>query len=173
MTNIRSNMVPSSNRPVTGFGHYQDSDLTYGTPDQVILTGVRTQMTIDDLGVTVEKLPYDATEPFWHDNHIHPIATFDTYNLRLGFAAEGYSGADSQIVIELDIGGSLGVIWERTISLIKGGNEQFIAPAFPIYTGATFVANGGVIYLTYTGGNADCAIFKKQIFIDRLSREAT
>lgn len=158
---------------IAGFGHYRDSDLIYGTPDQELATGVRTLMTIDSLGTVVEKLPSDAGASLWNDttNAIAPIAEFDTYSIRLGFAVQGYAGSTPQMLIELDIGGALGTIWERSLSIIKGGNEQFISPSFSIYAGSTFLANGGKFYLTYVGGGGTtCAVYQKQLFVNRVSK---
>ena len=128
-------------------------------------------MTIDGGTTLLEKLPSDAVAPLWNvaTNKIEPIAVFDTYSLRLGFAAQNYSGSAPYILMELDIGGALQVIWNRTYPLLKAGAEQFVEAAFPIFAGSTFIANGGELYLTYDG-TADCDIYASQILIIRESK---
>jgi len=156
---------------VQGWGQYSDTDVTVGSPSQTLVSGVRTQFTIDGGATTIEKLPSDATAPLWNvsTNKIQPIATFDTYNFRLGYAAQNYSGTSPYILMELDIGGALGTIWNRTYPLLKGGSEQFVEAAFPVFAGSTFLANGGELYLTYVG-TANCDIYASQILIIRESK---
>lgn len=156
---------------IQGWGHYADAKTTVGTPSQSLVSGTRAKFTIDGGQTTLEKLPSDASNPLWNvsTNKIVPIATFDTYNIRVAFAAQNYSGAAPYLLIELDIGGALGVIWRRTVALLKGGAEDFIEAAFPAYAGSTFFANGGDIYLTYTG-TADCDIYASQILLIRESK---
>ena len=157
---------------IRGFSQYDDSRTTVGTPTQTIATGVRTQLLNDGGTLTVERPPSDATASMWNtttNKHI-PIALWDMYDLRIGFKAENYSGTDPYIRCELDIGGGIGVIWAQTIPLLKSGAEQACSFSFPVFVGATYLANGGAIYLTYTG-SAPCVIFEPSFLISRTSRE--
>lgn len=156
---------------IQGWAQYADTDVVVGTPSQTLVSGVRTQLTIDGGALTLEKLPSDTTNPLWNvtTNLVQPIALFDTYNVRVEFHAENYSGPTPYLLLELDIGGVLGAIWSRTIPLLRGGSEQNLAESFPVFAGSTFLSNGGKFFMTYVGG-ADCDIFKSQVLIIRESK---
>lgn len=156
---------------IQGFGQYQDSRTTVGAPTQNIATGVRSQFINDGGFLTNEVLPSDATLPLWDvvSNYHVPIAVNDTYDLRFSFTAENYAGATPYVLAELDIGGTPGVIYSSTIPLVKGGAAQACTFAFPVFTGSTYIANFGKIYLTYTG-TGTCDIFKNSVLIQRQFR---
>ena len=157
---------------VQGFSQYQDSRITLGTPVQTIATTVRTQFLNNGGTLTFEKPPSDATVSLWNtttNKHI-PIAENDTYDIRVGFVAESYAGTAPYILCELDIGGTPGVIFSQIIPLIKGGVAQPCSFSFPVFTGSTYIVNGGTIYLTYVG-TGSCAIYKTNTMISRTSRE--
>jgi hypothetical protein len=156
---------------IQGFSHYKDDRITVGTPVQTIATTVRTQLLCNGGALSLENQPSDATVSMWNtttNKHV-PISENDVYDIRIGFSAENYSGTDPYIRCELDVGGSLGVIWAQTIPLLKGGNEQACSFSFPVYTGSTYITNGGTVYLTYVG-TAPCVIFDNQILVHRTSR---
>ena len=156
---------------VQGFGQYNDSRVTAGTPTQTMATGVRTQLICDGAGGTIEYPPSDATAPLWNvtTNKHEPIRAFDVYEIRLTFVANGYAGANPYLTLELDIGGSIGVIVSRTVYLSKGGADQLILLSFPVYTGTTYLANGGTLYCTYTG-TGTVTTFSNNIYIGRTQR---
>ena len=157
---------------VQGFSQYEDSRITVGTPTMTIATGVRTQLLNNGGTLTLEHPPSDATASLWNtttNKHV-PIAAFDMYDIRLGFKAESYTGTSPYILCELDIGGGIGVIFDQIIPLVKGGAQQPCAFAFPVFTGSTYLANGGTFYLTYVG-TAPCVIYDTNILISRTSRE--
>lgn len=154
-----------------GWGQYEDTDTTVGTPSQTLTAATRTKWTNDGGALTLEKNPSDLLVPMWdttNNKHV-PIAEFDIYHLRMGFYAENYAGSSPYIDMELDIGGSVGVIFGRGISLRKGGAAQFISISFPVFTGSTYFANGGEIYLTYQG-TGTCDIYKSSILVIRESK---
>lgn len=156
---------------IQGWEQYQDTDRTVGTPTQNIATGVRTQFLCDGGFLTEKYPPSDKVNDFWNistNKHI-PIAAYDAYNLRVSFTAENYAGATPDILAELDIGGGIGTILAQTYPLLKGGNAQEILFSFPVFTGTTYLSNGGTIYLTYTG-TGTCDIYKNSVMITRLSR---
>lgn len=156
---------------VQGWSQFSDANRTVGTPTQNVATGVRTLMINDGGDSIITKNPSDLSNPMWDvTNYKHvPIATFDTYHIRQNFSVENYAGATPFLTFELDIGGSLGVIWSETIPLLKGGAEQRIAISFPAFTGATYITNGGKFYLTYTG-TGTCDVFKTTVLIIRESK---
>lgn len=154
-----------------GWGQFQDTDTTVGTPSQNIAAAARTLWTNDGGALTIEKNPTDLTVPFWSTsaNKIQPIAAFDIYQVRIGFTAENYAGSTPYITIELDIGGGIGTIYETNIALRKSGVAQGVVVAFPVFAGSTFLANGGEVYLTYQGTGA-CDIYKSSVLIVRESK---
>ena len=158
---------------IQGWEQIADTDTTVVAPSQTISTGVRTLWT-NDAGMTdLKKLPSDigVAGTLWDTaaNKILPIAAFDTYNIRIGFKVEDYAGTTPEIEIELDIGGSIGTIVAQTVPLLKGGAEQEILIAFPVFSGSTFLANGGSIYVTFRG-TGTCKIFGSTILIIRESK---
>jgi len=154
-----------------GWSQYEDSRTTVGTPTQTITNSVRTKIINDGGTLTLEKAPSDATVPLWNvsTNKHMPVAAFDLYHLRLSFTIEDYSGTDPYIDVELDIGGSVGTIFARDITLRKGGAAQKVSLAFPVFSGTTYLANGGEFYITYTG-NTTCKVYKTSILIIRESK---
>ena len=158
---------------IQGWGQYQDSSTTVGTPVFNTSTGVRTKYLNNGAGLTVEYLPSDATVPLWDvtTNKHMPIAQNDVYDIRTSFIAENYAGTSPYVLCELDIGGGIGVIFSQIIPLIKGGVAQPCSFSFPVFTGSTYIVNGGEIYLTYVG-TGTCDIYSTSNMIHRQSRQS-
>jgi len=158
---------------IQGWAQNTDTDTTVGTPTQNIATGVRTKWLNDGGSLDLDKLPSDigASGHLWNKatSVFEPIALFDTYNIRMTFKVQNYSGTTPDIKVELDIGGSLGVISAQTIPLLKGGAEQDIMMTFPVFAGSTMLTNGGTFYITFTG-TGSCDVFDNSIFIVRESK---
>jgi len=158
---------------IQGWEQLTDTNTTVTTPTQTIPTGTRALWINDGGSSTISKLPSDVgvAGHLWDTvaNKIVPIAAFDTYSVRVSFKAEDYAGTTPELRFELDIGGGLGVIVSHTIPLLKGGAEQPVTISFPVFTGSTFITNGGSIYLTFTG-TGSCKIFDSSILIVRESK---
>ena len=154
-----------------GWGQWQDTDTTVGTPSQTLTAASRTLWNNDGGTLTIQKSPTDLVNPLWDvsTNKIQPIAAFDVYHLRVGFTVENYAGSTPYITIDLDIGSPIGIITARDVSLRKGGSAQEISVAFPFFAGDTFLANGGEVYLTYQG-TGTCDIYKANVMIVRESK---
>lgn len=153
---------------VQGWGQYQDTSRTVGSPTQTLSTGVKAAFVCDGGFLTKEYLPEDASVSLWDtstNKHI-PIAEDDVYIVRISFAAENYAGSSPYIDIALDIGGSIGEIVWRTVLLNKAGSTVRDTITIPVFTGSTYSANGGTINLTYTG-TGTCDIFANDIMILR------
>lgn len=154
-----------------GWSQWEDSRTTVGTPSQTLTAGARTLWINNGAGLAIQKNPSDLAVPMWDtatNTHV-PIAAFDTYNIRIGFTAENYAGATPYIEVELDIGGALGAIYVDSRTLRKGGAAQRINFTLPVFSGDTYFANGGKIYLTYQG-TGTCDIYKSNILIVRESK---
>lgn len=154
-----------------GWSQWEDTDRTVGTPSQTLTAAARTKWTNDGGNLSLQKNPSDLVNPMWNTttNKHQPISAFDIYHIRISFIVENYAGTSPYLTIELDIGGSIGTIQARDISLRKGGGAQFISMAFPVFSGATYVANGGEFYVTYQG-TGTCDIYKSSIMIVRESK---
>lgn len=158
---------------VQGWSQHEDTNQTVATPSQTIATGVRTLWTNDGGSLALEKLPSDigVGNHLWDTvtNKITPVAVFDTYSTRIEFKVQDYAGAAPDLKVEIDIGGAIGVIASTTRPLLKGGGEQSMTFVLPLFAGSTFIANGGSIYVTFTG-TGSCKIFGSRIMIVRESK---
>lgn len=96
---------------------------------------------------------------------ITPQTDGDFYVIDIRFKATS-SSVDGVIDIGIDIGGAMGIIRQHTISLRKGiGVEQRVALSFPVYSGSTFVANGGEVKVSSIVGNT--SIYDVTFVVDR------
>lgn len=156
-----------------GWAQYADTDDTVTTPSQSLTSGVRTAWTCDGVKTTIARNPVDLVSPMWNvtTNKVIPIRAMDTYAIRFDFHVQDYSGSAPWLKMELDIGGTIGVIAAQTIPLLKAGALQEVLFTTHVFAGSTFVTNGGILYLTYDGGT-NCKVFHSDIFIQRTSRDA-
>ncbi len=136
----------------TGWVQYADGAVIAAN-GQNITNGVSTTIEIDGTTSITSQQPADATGPLWDTtNHkITPISSGDSYDVRLMFTAENYSGTSPYLTIDLDIGGGQGVIASVTVPLKKGGTAQKVMVPMPIFTLGTFLTNGGTFNVTYEG----------------------
>ena len=153
----------------TGWAQYGDSTYTSGSP--LAVNNARVKYTNDGLASTTVKtqLPSDVTD-FWNasTNKITPQNAFDFYILRIDFKAK-MNSANGFGVLQLDIGGGIGLITERTLSFPKGTSvETTFNISFPVYTGTTFLANGGELYFDTTAGSDNMDVYDLTVVIDRL-----
>lgn len=150
-----------------GWVYVSDSVHTTGSR-QAITAGTRTQITIDGLGSDTE-LSYIDTLPtdIWGSNAINANTVGDAFSTRFQVTFVPTVVAEGYVDIELDIGtgGSPIVILKRTQLLTKGnGIEQPFNAGLPIFTLATFVANGGRLYVT---PSINISMFGKALFLNR------
>lgn len=150
-----------------GWAYYKDATYTSGSP-LTLGNGVRTQLTIDGAFGTTNKdyLP-DGVADFWDttENKIIPEKLGDSYDLRLDVKVDVPTNTED-ITVQLDIGSGAEVnIVERTFSFAESGDGQRLLIGFPIFCLATFIANGGKIYLTASAAGFD--IYEAAIFIKR------
>lgn len=156
---------------IPGWHFAVDTNTTVTTPSQTLTSGSRT-LWINDGGTSnTAKDPSDLVDPLWNTttNEIQPIANNDTYNIRINFSVENYSGSSPYIDVELDIGSSQGVIVANTIPLLKSGAQQDVSINMSVFAGTIFNANNGEIYVTYNG-TGTCDIYNNTIFITRDSK---
>lgn len=126
---------------VTGGKQYTDTTTIISA-----LEGNTIQLTTFIASTVDINMPSDFTE-MWDDTSHRLIAVNqkDYFITELRFKAKS-SVANGRMSIHLDIGGSLGVILRQTINLAKTSNtEEEFSIQLCYFTGATFVANGGII----------------------------
>lgn len=131
-------------------GWEQISDTQYTPSNRLqINTNNRTKIPNNAGSVINSQLP-DGVISFWDsaNNKLAPDRVGDFYLGRLTFNATPNKN-NSSALIELDIGGTQGVIYSTTENFVRGaGNPQQIVVSLPIYTLGTFVQNGGEFYFT-------------------------
>lgn len=132
----------------TGWGQYSDATNTSGSP-QVFTGSARTKLTIDGAGSQTNTSYLPGGDDLWDTvgYRITPQTAFDFYVVRLTFEANP-TGASDYFDIELDIGGSINTIWQETRGFLKGVADHKFSFTIPVYTGTTFLANGGELYIT-------------------------
>jgi hypothetical protein len=154
---------------VLGFGFYAHSSGT-----QVIST-LATKMEINGLGSTSTSayLPLEirGISELWdsQNNKITPIGIGDGYTVRIDFDITAKSGAPTELLLSLDIGGGSAPvinIVEKTIGTSKAPPYS-ISIGFPFFSLSTFKANGGQLFLATDTVTA--TITKRQISIHRIS----
>ena len=141
------------------------SDNTYTTASPLAITdGVRTKMAISADSVIDSFAPSGTSaSDFWDNTNkkFTPLASGDTYTIRLDFTANPDAN-NLSVNVDLDIGGSQGIIFERSARLVRGAsNDTKISMTFQVFTLGTFTANGGEFYITGDGviDVSDVAVF--------------
>lgn len=154
---VRNGGVISSRLPenyYTGWAQYIDTTYTSASPFTIPTT---TTDTLENNAQSVinSQLPIDAVTGLYvaATKDIRAIDTFDSYLISIRFKAVSDFNFDN-FKISLDIGGALGIIGAETRTFTKNaGNEQEFNVNFSVFSGATFIANGGTILITTNGGN--------------------
>jgi len=126
----------------TGWCQYTDTFYTGGT----VLTIATSPGTVlpCNKGTSIEtNAPRDMTGTLWNSstNKFTPINENDYYILRVSFIIATLTGTVNYVQLSLDIGGSIGVVFQDTRVPRAVGQEMVFT--VPVYTGTTFVPNGG------------------------------
>lgn len=152
-------------------GWVQLSDSQYDTVTRFPITsGVRTKLPNNANGVLDVTSMFGATTIYDPATEkLTPDNFGDTYDWRVSFFADPTLN-NRNFTLELDIGGSQGVIWSKTIRLARGaGVDTKITETLDIYTLNTFIANGGELYVTCDG---DVSLYDIIYKIERKYRHA-
>lgn len=144
-----------------GWAYYTDSAYTSGSP--LTINNSRTLMPIDGLGSATNKdyLP-DGVTDLWDTatSKILSDNVGNAFEVRVQFIAEPATSNDTALDVEFDIGTGAPdiVISESTITSPKGTDPFVVSIGIPLFSLATFVANGCKVYIntTDTGDNFDC-----------------
>ncbi len=127
----------------SGWAQFNNTAITSASP-LAVAANTPTNLPLGDSG-GVNRLSGDFASHDFVDGagKFIPRASGDAYTLRLGFTLTP-SVINSSITVELDIGGSQGVIYRDNRNImIPVGQPGQLDFAVPIYALDTFLANGG------------------------------
>ena len=137
-----------------GWVEIVDTTYTSGSPK----TYAADTRTLFEIHADTTNSDYSPTgDASWWDgvNYIfQPTVLGAYYEIRLNMIIDNFT-ADRDIKIELDIGGSVGVVYAKNIRLSKVTAAQEESVVIPVYTLSTFIANGGKFYITPSGTSVD------------------
>jgi hypothetical protein len=157
LTSNDSYSVFVSEDPQTFAGWAQYTDTTYTTSNRFVVTAGDTVTLPNDAGSVIDEyLPVGVTSLYnATDTLITPENVGDSYEIRIDFKAEKVTATDAYAGIQLDIGGSQGVIVERLYTFPKGTNEHSFSTTSSIYSLSTFISNGGKLKFFASGSNVE------------------
>jgi len=149
---------------IQGWARYADTQYTEGSPFSV--ADGATVALPNNAGETIKsQLPTGVTD--FYDSvtgKIIAVNELDKFTFTYRFKAKNSAAANSYIAFGVDIGGTFGVIFPDSRLFIKGANtEQVFNFVMPGYTGATFLANGGLPTITSVGGTTSIYAIELQI----------
>lgn len=153
--------------PPQGYGFYVHN----GSPQ--VLNTTYSKVVIDGNGTTSDSnyLPkaIRGVGELWDNvtNKITPIAMGDSYEMRLDLPVTSESGSVTDITIQLDIGGGASPTIPIVTRAAIGGKSTpyIISVAFPLFSGATFLANGGQLFVKTNVGSI--AVSGAQLYVGR------
>lgn len=145
-----------------GWERYFDGTHTELSP-QTLTAGIENLITIDGATSLVSQSPLDVG-PMWSANTLNAVGLNDMLMIRIDFKGK-ISNADGSFEISMDIGGDVGLVFLKAERFRRGANiEQPFFFAVPIYTGSTFLENGGQIFIN---PSHTMEIYGKSILIQR------
>ena len=153
----------------TGGAQYIDGTYTEGAP-LVVIEGTRVKLTCDNATVIDGNVPVDFTFGMWdsENNKLLGVNNKDRFILEIRFKAKN-SVLNGYFDIEIDIAGALNVISGETLLFKKPADtQQRFSPDFVYFTGATFISNGGDIYINAQSG--DLSIYDIEIVPTRIHK---
>lgn len=160
---------------VNGWGVYGDSETSPSTqsfnttPSQLLIDG-------SSSGSTSAYLPYEirGISELWSSNKLTPIGVGDSYDIRVNLTISSTTSNPTRFAIALDIGatpdgtgGAGSVIISQDSRTLKNGVPQNHSFAFPIFSLATFLANGCTFWIAVDSGSLE--ISSRSILIVRTS----
>ena len=169
LTQTTAEVQTAINR-IEGEGWAQYVDGTYDVEGSALAITTQTQLPCDGTsGLTVTTYLPDGTAALW-DTTLNKIIS-DTvgaaYDIRVEFQAKTSLATQPTFDVELDIGDPTpNIISGRTTSMPKGANTPVrYSIGIPIYSLATFAANGCKIFITPSGGTM--SIWDIRVFVKR------
>ena len=163
------NQNSSSIENFTGGASYRDGQYTLASP-LVISQGTRVKLTCDNNEVVDGNVPIDFPFGMWNPttNKLLAVNEKDRFILEVRFKASN-SVINGYFDIEIDIGAPLNVINGESKLFTKSANqEQSFKTNYVYFTGSTFLANGGDIFISASNGNL--SIYDIQIVPTRIHK---
>jgi len=169
-------IITSDRITPTGFAFYQDGETS---PVTQVITTTPQKLQIDGLGSQTETgfLPKSirGIDELWDvvNDKITPITIGDSYDLGIDLEIIAKTGGVGEIIVSLDIGGGAGITNEIiTVDAFVGKTPPFTKRISTLFfTLATFLTNGGQIFLATDSGTVTVA--SRQITISRNSSGAS
>jgi len=185
-------IVPAYNKPDTltledtiqklydapGWGYYRDGETI--TPTE-IFDQTPKQLLIDNTSslTNTAYLPHEirGISDLWsqNDNKITPIGLGDSYEVRIEIGITAVISNPTRFNIALDIGTvqdgtgvGNSVLVVQDSRTLKTGVPQNHTVSFPIFSLASFTANGGSLWIDVDNGSIE--VVKRSIFISRTSK---
>lgn len=159
------NMIQSDVAKWTGWAQYSDS--LYNSSNKFVLTqGAVATLPNNGVGSIESELPEDATSFYDAVNRkILGVNSGDFFIGRINLKASTDNN-NGIFLLSLDIGGTQGVIFEKTIDFPRGtSTTRNLSVIVPYYTFPTFLANGGE--LKVEGINGTTSLWDISYLIDR------
>ncbi|MGJ8665715.1 MAG: hypothetical protein ACSHW7_05065 [Patiriisocius sp.] len=134
----------------TGWGVYNDTQLTSASPGIVPSTGIYYLPNNAQSKIETQK-PIDIDT--FYDETTQQITgrNGDGLNVVIEFKMRPRTNNDTRVTLGIDIGGTVGEIFTRDFVLTRGlGQEHYYLSSFNAYTLNTWEANGGRVLIRTT-----------------------
>ena len=130
----------------------QYGDTTYTASNRLtLIAGATIVLPNDALNNITSYMPSGVTFYDPATLKITPQSVGETYELRINYKGESGS-VSNYLTVQLDIGGTQGVVLERIQTFPKGtGTEHAFSSSNVLFALDTFVANGGTLSITADG----------------------
>ena len=154
-----------------GWGMYDDDTYTLGSPLSVTSAGGNVLLPCDGAGSNTVTSEQPAEGALWDvvNDKIISDKSGNAFDVRIDFKAKN-DNLTGSFDIFFDIGDPSGiVVSSRTYTFPKGANTEVqFSIGIPLFSMATFVANGCKVYIDSTVGNTliyEISIFVKKDYI--------
>lgn len=154
----------------SGWAVFVDNVHTLANP-QVIAEGATVTLTNNSSTSITDQTPADASAAMYDaiTSKFGPIHVNDYYLWFVRFKAKNTQTNGGYVDVGINIGGSFGRIFDESHVFIRGANvEQSFNCLMGGYSGATFMANGGLPRAT--SGKGITSIYSKEYHVVRLHK---
>jgi len=150
----------------TGWAVYSDNVYTSASPYTITSSSTAT-LPNNAAAILNSQIPLGVTSLYNSSTlKITPENNGDYYIATIRFKAKTTAPTAGYFDFGIDIGGALGMQFKETKIFAKGaGIEHNFSMVVPMFTAATFLANGGQVKIT--AGNGDMTIYEISYQIDR------